>query len=700
MGNRSILKEGSNCWRVAHADRAAFLVDAAVYFECLAEAFERARHSIYIAGWDIDSRIHLRPPQDSDTQSERFSEFLNARVDRTPGLRVHILCWDYAMIYAMEREWLTLFKVGWKAHERIHFKTDAEHPLGASHHQKIVVIDDTLAFSGGIDITNSRWDTPEHRLEDPRRRNPDGKPFDPFHDTQMAVAGDAAAALGDLFRTRWHWATGVEIDPPEKRGEDPWPPSLTPDITDAHVAVARTLPAFKGRRGVREVERLYLDMIRSAEDYIYIENQYLTSLRITDALADRLGQQDGPEVLFIMPRRADSLLAQSTMDAFRMRNLRRLFDADAHDRLRVLYPVTGGSKDVYVHSKVMVVDGRIARVGSANLTNRSMGLDTECDLAVDAGEDDSDGKPIRGFLHRLLADHLGIDPEEVADAMDRSGSPIHTLESLSASGRSLVPVDLEEKPPIDGLSIIPEAAVLDPEDPIDIEELMDNFTPGYKPRKKRYALIKPALLLLVVLLLAASWKWTPLSRWIDMELLADWGRFLKDSAAAPFIVLGAYVLGGLIMFPVTILVGTTAILFGAFPGSLYALSGCLLSAAASYGIGASLGGDTLAKFTGGKFNRVSTQLARQGILTVAVVRNIPVAPFSVVNLVAGASRIKFRDYIVGTALGMAPGVLGITVFTDRLLETFHNPNWFNIGLAALVGAFLVAGLWWIKTRLL
>ena len=153
------------------------------------------------------------------------------------------------------------------------------------------------------------------------------------------------------------------------------------------------------------------------------------------------------------------------------------------------------------------------------------------------------------------------------------------------------------------------------------------------------------------------------------------------------------------MLPVTLLVGATAIVFGAFPGSVYALGSCLLSAMVFYGVGAKLGRNTLARFTGGKLHRVSTHLARQGVLTVILARNLPIAPFSLINMVAGASQIGFKDFVLGTALGMAPGILGITVFTDRLLKTVHQPNWFNIALVAAVAAVLIAGIWWIKRRL-
>jgi phosphatidylserine/phosphatidylglycerophosphate/cardiolipin synthase-like enzyme len=146
-----------------------------------------------------------------DDNEEELGDFLNRLAAENPDLEIHILSWDFSVIYVMEREILPLFNLGWKTHPRIRFRMDGEHPVGASQHQKIVVVDDLLAFCGGIDLTKNRWDTPEHRTKDPRRVNPDGKPYRPFHDVQAAVAGPAAAALGDLFRERWRRATGREL---------------------------------------------------------------------------------------------------------------------------------------------------------------------------------------------------------------------------------------------------------------------------------------------------------------------------------------------------------------------------------------------------------------------------------------------------------------------------------------------------------
>ncbi len=165
------------------------------------------------------------------------------------------------------------------------FGFDDRHPVGGSHHQKVVVVDDQLAFCGGIDLTSHRWDTCAHRVEEPARISFGGKPYGPYHELQAMVAGPVAASLGQLSRDRWR-ALGEERLPPVRPSdEDLWPDEVTPDLIDVDVAIARTVPASDTQPAVRECETLFLDSIAAAERSIYVESQYFTN----EALAAALG---------------------------------------------------------------------------------------------------------------------------------------------------------------------------------------------------------------------------------------------------------------------------------------------------------------------------------------------------------------------------------------------------------------------------
>jgi phosphatidylserine/phosphatidylglycerophosphate/cardiolipin synthase-like enzyme len=249
------------------------------------------------------------------------------------------------------------------------------------------------------------------------------------------VAGDSAAALGELFNDRWRRAIGKRIDFKDDKSADPWPEDLASDLTNLNVAIARTLPAYKGRRGIREVEKLYLDGIGAARKSIYIENQYLTPDKIAAALANSLSQKQGPEIIIILPRESSGWLEQSTMDSLRDRILKDLLKADHHDRLRVYYPTSDdGETSVYVHSKLMIVDEQLAIIGSANLSNCSMGLDSECCLAIEAENNSRLTETNATLRNRLLAEHLGASVDTVSDALADKSSLIKTIESLSDSG--------------------------------------------------------------------------------------------------------------------------------------------------------------------------------------------------------------------------------------------------------------------------
>jgi phospholipase D1/2 len=692
-----ILKEGKNCWRIRKATRVAFLVDAAAYFDAFARSAARASQSILIAGWDIDSRIRLFPEEERDGLSSRLCEFMNTVVEKQKKLHVHILEWDFAVIYAFERELFPVFRIPWKRNRRIHFQLDGEHPVGGSHHQKVVVMDDRIAFVGGIDLTKRRWDTPEHLASDPRRIDPSGNSYGPFHDVQIAVNGEVAAALGDLVRKRWERATGEKLEPPVKGGTDPWPAELSPDLEDVDVAVVRTDPAHQGREEKREGEALFLEAIASAQRFIYIENQFLTSFSVGRAIAASLEKEAGPEIVIVL-REHSEWLEETTMGLLQARLLAGLRKADGHGRFRVYYPEVPelGKQVLNVHSKVMIADGSFVRVGSSNLTNRSMGVDTECDIALESSGDRRIEKEIADFHNRLLGEHLGIAASKVDRIMEEERSLIKTVENLRGSQRTLMPFPGQEIPWT--TELIPDGAI-DPAEPIDVEKLMEELVPEDVEKNGQQRLGGFILLLLGLLALAAAWRWTPLGDRIDWDTLTALGASVRDNDAGTFIVLSSYVVGSLIMLPVTVLIVVTAFTFGPASGFSYSLAGCVLAAMATYGLGRVLGREKVSRLAGSRVNRLSRKLAKHGVITVTTVRILPIAPFTIVNLVAGASHIRFWDYVFGTILGMAPGIAAITLFENQLEAAIREPGLGSFAILGGLTAAIIAVVFIVKSKL-
>jgi uncharacterized membrane protein YdjX (TVP38/TMEM64 family) len=592
------------------------------------------------------------------------------------------------MIYWKEREWWLPSKLA--AHRRLHYFKDGMHPLGASHHQKVAVIDDALAFVGGLDLAQCRWDSPSHSAEHPARRlHENDRPCRPFHDVQLMVDGPSAAALGELARGRWQRATGRWIPhSPDMLNEDTWPHTSRPDLTDVRVAIARTMPPFEGDASVGEVEALFLDSLQAARRHIYIETQYLTSRTIADRLAARLQDPEGPEVVMVLHPNSDGWLEQHTMDVLRGRVLQRLRTADRFHRLGLYYPRIPDLRGrcISMHSKVCIVDDDLARVGSANLSNRSMGFDTECDLAIEAEDDQAVRLGIATFRNSLLGEHLDVNPELVRREMAKDGSLIATVERLRGAGRSLecfddtVSADINE--------VVPDAEFLDPSRPYDAQ-----FFPQERRKPALRQIVLGVIGLMLLVLLAGLWQWTPLRDYLDVLAMATYLEDFARGPTAPLITVGGFLLGGLLVMPVMILITVTILAFGPWWGLLYALIGMTSSALLTFGVGRLLGRKLIDHLSGSRLYRVSRGLAAKGILAVITLRLLPVAPFSIINAVAGASHIRLRDFLVGTVLGELPGLLSLALFVDQVTETIRHPGPGSIGLlAAIAGAILLSAV--------
>jgi len=689
---KRILEPGRNCASLEHAGRVSFIVDGADYFAAFRAAACRARHSIFIVGWDVDSRIRLVPDGAGDGLPESLGDFLRALLKRTRRLRVYVLDWDFAMLTAFGREPRPLYAPGWRRHWRLRLRLDSAHPLGASHHQKIVVIDDALAFVGGLDLTHCRWDTSAHTPHDPRRHHPEGEPCVPFHDLMMAVDGGAAAALGRLVRERWVRATGrparvrrVAAD------QQPWPEALEADLRDVPVAIARTQAAYERWPAVQEIKQLYLDGIAAAKRHLYFENQYFNAAAVADALERRLGEPAGPDVVVVSRCRDSGWLEESTMGVLRARLHRRLRSADRHGHYAGLYPVIPGLGDQYVnvHSKLMIVDDELVTIGSANLNNRSMGFDTECNLAIEAAGEPRVREAIRKLRHRLLAEHLGVGVDAVDRAEREQARSLAVIAALSSEGRSLAA--LEPQVPTALEALVPSGEYVDPEQPVALEQLVSELVPAEESHSVAGRLTAVGLLLVTFVALAAAWRWTPLSAWLEPATLAEWASRLAQHEWAPLVVLLGYVVAGFLVFPVVLLIIATVFVFGPWLGSLYALAGAALSAAATYGVGRTLGRDIVRRLAGPRLNRLSRMLGARGVLAMIAVRLVPVAPYSVVNLVAGATHIGTRDFLVGTVIGLLPGIAGVALFTDSVVAAIRNPGTFSLGVLAVVVTAVVLG---------
>jgi phosphatidylserine/phosphatidylglycerophosphate/cardiolipin synthase-like enzyme len=438
-----LLDPGRTCWRVDEADRAALLVDYSAYFTAAMAAMRQAKRSILLLGWGFDPRTRLRPDPSGEAHGpDEIGNLLRRLSMERPDLEIYLLIWKSALPISASQHFFPHRARPWFKDTRIHFALDASVPFGACHHQKVLVIDDALAFCGGGDFGVDRWDSTAHLDEDGRRIMPDGAEHDPRHDLMMMVDGQAARALGELVRERWRTAQEAQtlpaLPPAHAIDSDPWPAFVTPSFRGARIAIARTVPAWRDQREVRETEALHLEAIAQARQTIYLENQYFTSLIIGEALAERLAEPDGPEVVIVSTVHSPSWFDRATMDRTRWRLVERLRRADRYGRLRFYCPHTEHGHGIIVHSKLAIVDDRLLRAGSTNLNHRSSGFDTECDVALEATTPEQRDAILAMRAH-LVGHFLGVGAAAVQAATLREGSLGRAIDALDTGRLAPLP---------------------------------------------------------------------------------------------------------------------------------------------------------------------------------------------------------------------------------------------------------------------
>ncbi|RUM03875.1 phospholipase D-like domain-containing protein [Rhizobium chutanense] len=428
-------KEGNTALRLqGRAEKAAFLINGNQYFAEISRTLRQARRTVWIIGWDFNPDILLEPEKSDET----LADLLHSLAEANPELEIRILIWALGPIYS-EKSLQVLRKKNFPRNARIDLRFELQPTLRGCHHQKLVCIDDAVAFTGGIDLTSRRWDTRRHHAKEKLRRDPDGVSYDPLHDVQAMVTGDAARLIGDIARRRWENATGESHLPLADNLTFAWPDDLAISMREIPVGFALTEPSTTFRPGISDGIAMTLDVIARAQRQLYIEAQYLASFRVAAAIAARLQEKDGPEVVIICTRSAHGLIEKLVMGGNRDRVIRRLKRADRADRLRVYYPVTPGEDgevEVLIHSKLMIADDELIRIGSSNLNNRSEGLDCECDMLFEAGSGDH-RRAIADLRNHLLSEYLGTSTEIFAAAFMQSGSVIAAIDAVNDGPRGL-----------------------------------------------------------------------------------------------------------------------------------------------------------------------------------------------------------------------------------------------------------------------
>lgn len=438
----SILRPGHNCERVDPVHASGVLIDARDYYLSVHAALLAARSTVLIAGWQFDSTVPLIRGEDAQglKAPSELLPLLEHMVKERPELRIYILAWDYNIVLSGEREWLQRVKFDWMTDDRIRFVYDGQHPSGASHHQKLVVIDGALGFVGGIDLCDARWDEPTHAIDNPLRFKLAGGLQKPYHDLMAYCTGPVVQTLERLFAERWQRATKEPLALPPARSADAEligeAKERAAEVRCSEVGVSLTLSEYppSGTPSAEQIRNLHQDAISSAQHLIYIETQYFTSRAVHAALVDRFkADRSKLEVIIVLPMGADTPkenFALGDTQRWVLTSLGEVARQHGHE-LRVLCSVAtrpdGTPAPTFIHSKALFIDNRLLTLGSANCTNRSMSFDSELNLVWECGDDDALTTSIARVRARLLSEHAGIEYEA---AFERTRGLVAHIDAL------------------------------------------------------------------------------------------------------------------------------------------------------------------------------------------------------------------------------------------------------------------------------
>ena len=364
------------------------LVDGSEALPAIADELARAESYVHLGGWFFSPELHISREEQPMVVRNLLAE-LAERVD------VRVLSWKGAplpLFKPSQREVREMLEA-LSHHTKIVAHADGCTGFTHCHHEKIIVIDGRVAFVGGIDLTldgGDPWDTPAHIA-----RGGIG-----WHDAAVRIEGPAVADVEQHFRLRWHGTTR-ELLPR---------PMLSAEAGDVEAQIVRTLPAhsYKAvRNGDYSILEAYTAALRSAERFIYLENQFLWSPEIVSILADKLENppSDDFRVLVLLPARAND-----GADISRGQVAALIHAADETTRFLActIYARERNLRDpVYVHSKIGIVDDRWFTLGSANLNSHSLFHDTEVNVVT------LDEKVAKAARVRLWSEHLELPPKTV-----------------------------------------------------------------------------------------------------------------------------------------------------------------------------------------------------------------------------------------------------------------------------------------------
>lgn len=683
MNRKTVLAEDENCWKVSESSHLSVIIDCENFYRAVYEAFVRAQKTIFIVGWDIDSRIRLLHNEDAERAEYPvlIRDLIKHKAEQNPQLQIYLVRWDSSLAFLSFREvWLQdVWQKGMP--ENVHIALDATIPVGGSHHQKLIVVDDELAFSGGMDIAVQRWDTRAHPPQSIEREDCCGA-YPPYHDVQAIMTGAVVEHLAELVRWRWdrlveEKAIGFVAADNQQSLPATWPPSVEPVMSQVRTAIARTIPDMGDTKTCQEVESMLISLIRQARRFIYIENQFVSYLPIAEALNIQLKNTPSLQVMIVSSYKPKGPAEQESYWAGRIEFEKLLLKGVDQDRVRLAYSsvIDESGERAYklIHSKLLFVDDVYMVVGSANLNRRSMALDTECDVIVQA-EEAEQRRAMARVRNDLLAEHCGESIETV-EGFFQDDNPLAQLMQPSAQGVYELQA-VQDQQFTDGTWKPLVDPILDPAEPIisGLNTLNGDSVAVRNPPHKWVIVMCLALFIGTVVALLA-WGVQMLPEDFDRASLVNLLEEYSGNALWSLgLVIGVFVFTGFLFIPVTMVTLAVAAVYGPWFGAVYSIIGALASASLMFYVGQLLGNTGLRNLGGPRVQVVNEKLRNASVPGVAVLRMVPIAPYTFVNLVAGISSLRFYVFLLGSLMGLSPALLANSLVGDSLFQLFTDPT--------------------------
>lgn len=700
----SIFRPEVNCRAVATADYAAPLVDCVNYYKALHEAISVAQHSVFVFGWDIDGRIKLL--RDGSSKTPRLFDLVCARAAANPQVQFYLNRWDYSLFMAKDREAYGSWRWRHRTPPNVHYCLDGATPTGASHHQKIILVDDEVAFCGGMDIAQDRFDSREHRPSNHVRidQGPldgDFHCFEPYHDTQMVMTGDIVKQFSQIARERWLRGCGAESIPIRevdnlRQLPAAWPQSVEPVFRNVRMAVSETLPRWDNVPLTEHIEQLYIDMINRAERFIYMENQFLVHKGIAHALNQRLREKPLLRVLMVSCYDPRGQMEKKAMWHGRVLFRDIIESGGVAERVTMASVFTrskGKQAPVRMHSKLMIVDDGYLRIGSSNINNRSMYMDTECDVVIEA-QNDATRESIIALRNDLIREHTGREIDDIHHIIESGQMPSEFLNYLTHSFQHLRKID-DGQYRYERFTAFARA-VADPVKPI--------IPVGISMMLSKLHIIRLLLVVSAVAALGLAWKFTPLATYADPENVVPLLEQVRNTPWAVPVAMAVYTIGTLLFFPHMAMTATVVIVFSPLQAFSIAMTGSLLSGAIGFFAGQKLGMKSMRGLIGNAAEKISGYAKKGGLAGITLLRMLPIAPYTAVNLALGMLEVSFWVFMAATLLGTLPGTAIAAFMGHTALEAWQNPTGENLlllggGFAVWVGIVVashLAGKWWRK----